>query len=50
MNQRYIEDTEKVMKGDVHIQKSADHLADLFGKLSTVYCESQEEDVRLYMS
>ena len=44
VNQRYIEDKEKVLKGDVQMQKAADHLADLFGKLSTVYSESQEEE------
>ena len=33
VNQWYIEDKE-VMKGDVHLHKAADHLADLFGKLS----------------
>ena len=30
VNQRYIEDKEKVSKGDAEMQKAADHLADLF--------------------
>ena len=34
VNQRYIEDKEKVSKGDTQVQKAADHPADLFGKLS----------------
>ena len=50
VNPRYIEDKGKVMKGDVHLQKAADHLVDLFGKLSTVYSESQEEAVRQFDS
>ena len=48
VNQRYIEDKEKVNKGNVHMQKAADHLADLFGKLSTAYSESQEEAVHQF--
>ena len=48
VNQQYIEDKEKVMKGDVHMQKAGDHLADLFGKLSTVFSQSEEEATRVF--
>ena len=37
VNQRYIEDKDKVSKGDAQMQRAADHLAYLFGKLSTVF-------------
>ena len=30
------------------MQKAADHLADLFGKLSTVFSESEEEAVYVH--
>ena len=30
VNQRYIEDQEKISKGDAEMQKAADHLVDLF--------------------
>ena len=32
------------------MQKAADHLADLFGKLSTVFFEPEEEAVREFDS
>ena len=47
MNQRYIEDKEKVSKGHAQEQKAA---ADLFGKLSIVFSESEEEAVREFDS
>ena len=50
MNQRYIEDKEKVVKGDAHMQKAGDHLADLFGKLSTVFSQSEEEAICVFDS
>ena len=46
VTQRCIEDKE-VMKGDVHMHKAADHLADLFGKLSTVFFQSEEEAIHV---
>ena len=45
VNQRYIEDKEKVSKDDAQMQKAADHLADLFGNLSIVFSEPEEEAV-----
>ena len=45
VNQWYIEDKEKVSKGDAEMQKAADHLTGLFGKLSTVFSEFEEEAV-----
>ena len=50
VNQRYIEDKEKVSKGHAQMQKAADHLADLFGKLSIVFSELEEEAVREFDS
>ena len=50
VNQRYIEDKEKVSKDDAQMQKAADHLADLFGNLSTVFFEPEEEAVREFDS
>ena len=41
LNQRYFEDKEKVSKGDAQMQNAADHLADLFGKLSTDFSEPE---------
>ena len=50
VNQRYIEDKEKVSKDDAQMQKAADHLADLFGKLSIVFSESEEEAIHEFDS